>query len=316
MKIASKNTVDQKAAAAFVEKHRLFFHAETWLGCYDEQLQQLFIVNNNHEITGCFLLYVYKKAFLKFIIAPPYTPGIALFIVNPAQTQVKRQTHIKEVMALIAGYVDGLKGHVVDIQLGDEFTDAQPFIWRGFKVSPRFTYHLRLHPDKEVLWQALASEKRKSISKAEKDGLFVDPNVSAETVISLVKASLEKGGVLANQLLLTRLISMLVHHSDAICKQTVWEGKVVAVSIAVLDQNRCIYLFGGYTADNAHHGAGVTCMWQTILEAKIKAYAFFDFEGSMNPGIERYYREFGGQMISAHQIRKIALWLTAFKRFR
>lgn len=316
MKIGTKNSLDQKAIATFIAKHRLFFHSDEWLNCYDDRLQQLFILNNNNEITGCFLLYVYNKAFLNFVIAPPFTPGIALFVVNPAQSVVNKQTYLKEVMTLLASYLDSLKPHVVDIQLNDAFTDVQPFIWNKFKVSPRFTYLLQLSQSKETLVNALSSEKRKSIAKAEKDGLVIEPAHNVAVNLALVRASLSKGGVLANEGLLEKLLTVLSKHPNAIAKGAVWQGKITAVTLAVLDQNRCIYLFGGYDMLNSHHGASVLCMWQTILDAKEKNVELFDFEGSMNPGIERYYREFGGLMVSSHQIRKTTLWLTAFKRFR
>ena len=316
MKFVAKNNVDSNAATVFIEKHRLFFHSAAWVNCYDENLRQLFILNNNNEITGCFLLYVYKKAFLKFVISPPYTPGIALYIVNPAQSLVNKQTYTKEVMTGIAGYIDALNAQVVDVQLSDDYTDVQPFLWEKFKVSPRFTYLIQLTQSEEALWNALSSEKRKSIGKADKDGLKIETVEAAQTAIPLIKSSLLKGGVLANESLLVRLLGVLISHPQAIAKQAMWNGKVVAVTLAVLDQNRCIYLFGGYDTTSSHHGAGVSCMWQTILEAKRNQLIVFDFEGSMNPGIERYYREFGGLMVSSHQIRKIKPWLTAFKRFR
>ena len=37
-------------------------------------------------------------------------------------------------------------------------------------------------------------------------------------------------------------------------------------------------------------------MWQSILKAKELNLEYFDFEGSMNETIERYFREFGGEL--------------------
>ena len=66
-----------------------------------------------------------------------------------------------------------------------------------------------------------------------------------------------------------------------------------------------MYLFGGFDSENKHHGAGVSCMWQSILKAKDLNLQYFDFEGSMNETIERYFREFGGDMIQYACVEKI-----------
>jgi hypothetical protein len=56
------------------------------------------------------------------------------------------------------------------------------------------------------------------------------------------------------------------------------------------------YLFGGYDSSQKHHGAGVSCMWNSILKAKELGLGIFDFEGSMLPEVEKYFREFGGTL--------------------
>jgi len=38
-------------------------------------------------------------------------------------------------------------------------------------------------------------------------------------------------------------------------------------------------------------------MWQSILLAREKGLKTFDFEGSMIPEVEKYFREFGGTLI-------------------
>jgi lipid II:glycine glycyltransferase (peptidoglycan interpeptide bridge formation enzyme) len=36
-------------------------------------------------------------------------------------------------------------------------------------------------------------------------------------------------------------------------------------------------------------------LWHAILEAKRKGNQWFDFEGSMDPGVERFFRNFGAR---------------------
>jgi hypothetical protein len=45
-------------------------------------------------------------------------------------------------------------------------------------------------------------------------------------------------------------------------------------------------------------------MWKSILHARQLGLRTFDFEGSMIPEVERYFREFGGKLIPYYEISK------------
>ncbi|MCC6372738.1 MAG: hypothetical protein IT236_17165 [Bacteroidia bacterium] len=77
-----------------------------------------------------------------------------------------------------------------------------------------------------------------------------------------------------------------------------------------------MYLFGVFDSENKHHGAGVSCMWQSILKAKEMGLSHFDFEGSMNEKIERYFREFGGELVPYFCIEKIKPSLSAVLKLK
>ena len=45
-------------------------------------------------------------------------------------------------------------------------------------------------------------------------------------------------------------------------------------------------------------------MWEAIKLAKLKGLKTFDFEGSMHPPIEKYFRGFGGKVVPFFEVKK------------
>ena len=82
------------------------------------------------------------------------------------------------------------------------------------------------------------------------------------------------------------------------------KGEALAASLVVWDNQRTYYLIGGYDAENAHQGAGTLNLWHAIKDAKARGNRLFDFEGSMIPEVERYFRGFGGELKTFFSVEK------------
>ncbi len=297
------------------QQNNLFYNNE-WLQIYENKnLRQCALVNKNNEVIGAFQYLQFKKVIFNCCITPPFMPSIALQFSNPAESIVGRHTFSKEVMEAMAAYFSDTKAELVDIALPVEVLDTQPFTWKGFKSHLRYTYHLPLQLSQEDLWQRLSSEKRKSISKAEKDGLLIKPCTDFEAVAGMVISSLERNKALANEDLIKAIISP--QRAKYLRIFGAYESeRLMAVSVAAVQDKSYVYLFGGTTHENRHHGAGVSCMWHSILSAKAEGKTIFDFEGSMQPGIERYFREFGGELVPYAAITKKSFLLDLLMRFK
>ena len=63
----------------------------------------------------------------------------------------------------------------------------------------------------------------------------------------------------------------------------------------------------GYDNTKVHNGVGPLAMWVAILKAKEMGLQVFDFEGSIVPPIERYFRGFGGKLTPIFSVHKA--WL-------
>ncbi len=291
---------------AFVQHHQLLFNSASWMNNYSEKhIQQCALLNNNADIIGCFFYYTFKKVIYKLIISAPYAPDIELFYINPSESVVGKNSFNKEVSETIANYFDHLTVDYINLNLPQYIIDTQPFIWKGYTSKTRYSYLINLSQTEEELKNNLSSEKRKSLNKALKDNLEVQSSEDYELVYSLVIKSLSRNKKSKNTEIIKKILFSFANQNNSFAFVAYHKGLAIGATFCVVNKNKAMYLFGGVDFENKHHGAGVSCMWQCILKAKALNLNYFDFEGSMNENIERYFREFGGELTPYFCVEKV-----------
>lgn len=299
----------------FIQKQGLLFNSASWVRNYPEKnIVQCAILNNNNDVIGCFIYYRFRKSFFKFIITPPFSPNIDLFYLNPAESVVGVNSFNKDILSEVATYFDGLGASYMNINLPDNTIDTQPFTWKGYTSKSRYSYLIDLSLSKEELWNNLSSEKRKSLNKAIKDELVISETTDYKLVNALIIKSLSRNDKAKNLEVIQNILFSFASSTNSYAFVAYQNGAAVGATFCVIDKTKAIYLFGG--SENKHHGAGVSCMWQSILKAKELNLKYFDFEGSMNISIERYFREFGGKLSPYFCVEKINMGLNLLLKLK
>lgn len=282
------------------------FNSPHWLALY-RGLELYGIYNLNKELIGAFNLFKAAKLGLNYYITPPYSPSNGLFFINPAQNTPNRNTFEKSVHEALSNFFSQLHAPLFITAFPTGFTDMQPYFWNKFKVVPNYTYCLSLQPSEETLFNELTGEKRKSIRKAEKDGVEIRRCEDYKEVKELVLKTFNRKDKTVSQDFLNKILFEFATAKNSFAFVASYQNKLSACTFCVFDGNTSYYLFGGYDDTNKHHGAGVSCMWHSILFAKKAGINTFDFEGSMLPEVERYFREFGGQLTPYYTLQKALL---------
>jgi hypothetical protein len=283
------------------------FNLPKWLDMYGKHILVRGIFNDNHDLIGSFFLFEAKKLGIKYYITPPYSPHIGLFYINPAQSKANQQAFDKEVVTLVRDYLVQLKPKLLSIALPFTINDTQPFYWDNFKVIPNYTYRLALNKTQEELFDNLTSEKRKSIKRAEKDELVIEKTTDYKLVKNLIEKTFDRKDKKVSQNYLNKILFEFADDKNSFAFIAHKDQKPSACTFCVHYNGTAFYLFGGYDEANKHHGAGVSCMWQSILYAKKTGVEVFDFEGSMLVEVEKYFREFGGDLVPYYTIHKAGL---------
>jgi len=289
-----------------VEKHGSVFNQPAWIKLYD-QLEVLGIYNPNNELIGAFNIYKAKKLNFTFIIVPPYSPSNALFFVNPAQNTSNRNTFEKEIHQAIVDYFSGLNCSLFISAFPPQIKDMQTYFWSKYKVIPNYTYQLSLNTTEQQLFDNLTSEKRKSIRKAQKDNVEIKICNDYNLIKSLVLKTFDRKDKKVDVDFLDKILFNYANPSNSFGFVAYINNVPSACTFCVHDKKVSYYLFGGYDQSNKHHGAGPGCMWQSILHANQLGIQTFDFEGSMLPEVEKYFREFGGELVPYYTINKAKL---------
>jgi hypothetical protein len=114
---------------------------------------------------------------------------------------------------------------------------------------------------------------------------------------------------------LDRIFFTFARPSNSFAHLAWYREQPVAASFCVHDREAAYYLLGGYDQRNPHASAGALCVWQAIMRAKEIGLRTFDFEGSMIPSVEKYFRGFGGTLMPYFTLNRAWLLLEMALKF-
>jgi Acetyltransferase (GNAT) domain len=172
--------------------------------------------------------------------------------------------------------------------------NALPFFWAGYRIQVRYTYRLEGLASEEAVWDGLRGNIRREIRKARK-------RVEVRDDLGLDRFHAVWVKTFARQGLEPPLSFSQLDRLDTACAQRGARGMLFAVDEAsrvhsvtyvVWDEHAAYYLLGGSDPELRTSGAASLLMWQAIMRAR-EVTDTFDFEGSMLPPLERFFRAFG-----------------------
>ncbi|MDA8087541.1 MAG: GNAT family N-acetyltransferase [Nitrospiraceae bacterium] len=291
------------------------FDSPQWTTLFGANTLHYGLYDAGERLIGRFYIYRERKFGFTVCCNPPLTPSIGPFFKNDAKNPSRAMEKCKQIMSCIAEFIDGKNYPVVSLSFDKAIIDMQPFIWRDFKVVPQYTYVIDLAlPDGDI-WKRMSYEIRNHIAKGEKDGLVVGRIDDYTLVKSLVLKTFSRQKKTIDDSGMNKVLFDFATGSNSFAFAAFRGDIPIACTFCVRDNETAYYLLGGYDSVNKHHGAGPLCVWEAIRHAKSLGLAYFDFEGSMVPAIERYFRGFGGQLTPYYRANKAALPLEIALKF-
>lgn len=295
--------------------HGTLFDTTNWTAMFGRNVVNYGIFNRGEEMIGGFFLYRRIRYGLSILQNPCFTPAIGPFLKVDAKNVTSVLDVWKEAMSLMAEFIDAVDCSVVSLSLNTVVQDMQPYIWKKFKVVPSYTYILDLSSSEGALWDNMSHERRKNIRKAEKDGLVVHRISDFGIVKELSQKTFVRQGMRPDTDSMERILKDFAKPENSFGFVTTRSSFPIACTFCVYDKKTAYYLIGGYDDSQKHHGAGAMAMWEAIKYAKSIGLNRFDFEGSMVPQIERYFRGFGGRLTPYYRINKAKLPLELILKF-
>lgn len=291
------------------------FNSQQWLRVYGGRLKTYGLYNKGGKLFGFFNLYFEKRFGFKHIKNPPFSPNIGLAFINPSSNIAKKQSFNKSIYKAISEFIDSLSPSLTTLTLPIEHIDMQAFIWNNYKVIPNYTYHLNLSElNKTTIQKRFSPERRNDITKALKDKVECKLSSDYSLVKTMVEHTYNRKGKTLKSELITKILEQF-KNSNSFAFVSYQRNKPIAAAFVIYDKQTAYYLLGGYDPANKHPGAGALAVYNSIQEAKKIGIPTFDFEGSMLPEVERYFRGFGGELKTLFTLNKAQLPLELFFKF-
>jgi lipid II:glycine glycyltransferase (peptidoglycan interpeptide bridge formation enzyme) len=240
---------------------------------------------------------------------------ISLFYQNSSKNFSKIIGEEKKLMELLADFFDQLPFHIITIFFPSEYIDMQPFIWKNFKVVPYYTYIIDLTNSITEIEAKFAPERRNEIKKAILDGVSCRNENRPDIVKQMVLNTFSRKEKNINSKFFDKILFDFPNSENCVTFISYQDEKPIAVVFCIYDEEKMYYLLGGYDYKYKHQGAGALALYSAIKYAKGIGIQSFDFEGSMLPEIEKYFRGFGGELTPYFSANKAKLPLEIILKF-
>jgi hypothetical protein len=171
------------------------------------------------------------------------------------------------------------------------YPEAPVFSGKGWEITQRLTHHRALHPTPEEAFSAPAARQAR---KAEKAGFRIERTWSEDTFRELL---LHNPGIMdARQMkLFLKLYAFLNQSQQAFSLLALSpDGQASAMGVFVLYQERLYYLAGAVMPEYRNSGVMTLLMQEAMKTGYEAGKTLMDFEGSMNPGIAKFFKGLGG----------------------
>lgn len=262
----------------------------------------VFSTAKDGSILGVWPFLQLRKKGFSFLQMPPYTQilGPKIFFPDHIETNYKRSSHYFKTMQDLESQLP--KFDYLNINFDSSEGPWFPLYPLRYKQTTRYTYLIEAGQNEEVLLKQLKPQLRNTLTHpcALGDAKTV-PEDSA--FLTLLEETFTGNQIdqLFHREIIDQLISAAIERNQgSICT---FEGRDAGIFV-LKDDHKHYCLFTATTEEGKAEEGVAHLIWQAILDAGREGKAF-DFEGSMLPGVEQFFRSFGGVQHPYHQIQKI-----------
>ena len=235
------------------------------------------------DYVSVFPLPFRKKFGVKYIYQPKFTQQLGLF-----------STALQGI-AKLNDFIEAIPKEfkLVEINLNKYYVSVKR---KNYSLVENLNLELDLTKDFEHIYKQYSTNLKRNIKKAAKNELRIVEHIKPEELIRLFKEN--KGSELkvyspVDYVKLGRLAYLLLHKGKASIEGVYSkENTLIAAALFVNDTNRFIFLFSGLSQEGKEKSA-MPFLISSFIQKHSNSNKVFDFEGSNNEFLARFYRSFG-----------------------
>ena len=177
----------------------------------------------------------------------------------------------------------------------------------SWQVQARHTRWLEA--DENGTFPTRPKHRTKQARKGEERGLRIETNQRLDVLLALHQNARERKSIASDSGKLRKLLVWVltsVHQSTYVVKDQT--GTAIASATFLHDAGRTIYAFGGQQRSPLSGLGTVMLIEQGITDAGALGNKIFDFGGSTDPGVDRFYAEFGAEKHYRERAVRVDPW--------
>lgn len=281
------------------------FQQPGWVDALGGHASRVGVYDSGKSLVAGFVVRESRRLGFRVLRNPPFCQSAGPFWEERATSTTGRLEERRRILEAMAAFLEPGCG-VSFMALSGAAEDVLPFRWRAFKTAVEYTYRLPLGPPAAERLAGYAESRRRSIRKAEKDGLETEVTEDGREVATLQKEILEKEQT-AGAALVPALFGAAQKFPGSFAIQVKRKDLVLAGCFVFVWDGSAYYIFGGHREvgeGGGHHGAGALALHAAMSRAAELGCRVFDFEGSTIPRIEPFVRGFGGALTPYYSVAK------------
>ena len=264
---------------------------------------------------------------------PPFIPHPSSWYADDGWMEALAQNPVQSSAQLMAARVKGipawitpswaLETHIKASKLEDLCTELEaartPLVVCDLPPGLRGTWgpswhvqarHTRwLQADETGAFPKRPKHRTKQARKGEERGLRIEATKNLDVLLALHQNARERKSIASDAGKLHALLAWVLgseHQSTYVVKDET--NTAIASATFLHDAGRTIYAFGGQLRSPLSGLATVMLIEQGIRDAGIISNKVFDFGGSSDPGVDRFYAEFGAEKQYRERAVRVAPW--------
>ena len=243
------------------------------------------------RIEGALPYLIGRRYGLKYILQPQLTQFCGPWYNHPENGDRIEFEH--RVGGDLAAQLNALGAHICLMHFSPTVTDWLPFRWTGYHQTTRYTYRFPSLADPDTLYRNASRVRRRHMEEVE-SLCTIDKCIDLKEFINFHKAYYARRG--ERDLIPEELIENVCTASIGRNQGLLWglrsaDGALQAAWFVAFDAN-CGYSLLLAIGENAPSNAMTYLIWQALKRLSNHTKAF-DFEGSIETGLELFYRTFG-----------------------
>ena len=259
-------------------------------------------------VSGAMPYLIGSKYGLRFVVQPQLTQYNGPWYNYPDGLDMRKRIQFQyDVDAQLIAHLKGLRLAFFSQNFAPSVTNWLPYHWAGFSQTTRYSYRYEDISDTESLLELMSPKNRRYKIET------MMPSVEVEDIESDELAAMHRDFLnhqdkrsLFSKEFLKRVCDTSVKRGNGavIALREKTTGNRIGAAFAVYDSNCAYALVTAY--DKAGDAAAVnTCLFWALMKTLSGRTKAFDFEGSMDKGIEYFFRSFGATPIAYHHVWKV-----------